>query len=113
MDSTGDRQASNEHDGFDSSDGRPSPPEPPEPSRSSTPNGIAVASFVLGLVSVPFFWVGLIFGLGPLAIIFGVIGRRNAKRGAPYLGLATWGLGLGIVTSIAGIGLFVALSYQH
>jgi len=84
---------------FDSSNGLPAVPAP-------KPNGIAVASFVLGLISVPLFPLGWI--LGPVAILLGVTGRRNAKGGAPYGAQATWGLVLGGTGSILGIGFFIA-----
>ena len=60
-------------------------------------NGLAVASLVLGLISVVLmcFWY-LAIPCGILAIVFGVIGRTNARAGAPNGGMATAGLILGI-----------------
>jgi hypothetical protein len=70
-------------------------------------NGAAVAAFVLGVISVPFF---LFFPIAILAIILGVRGRRQAFHGAPHVGLAVWGLGLGI-TSFAFF-LLIAFTYK-
>jgi hypothetical protein len=65
-------------------------------------NGMAIASFVLGLL-----WLG---GLGSLlAVVFGVIGRRQtAETRQSGRGLASWGLGLGIL-GILGTVLWIVL----
>jgi hypothetical protein len=62
-----------------------------QPVRPTGTNGMAIASFVLGLL-----WLG---GLGSLlAVVFGVIGRRQTREtGQGGKGLATWGLALGII----------------
>ena len=72
--------------------------------RASGTNGMAIASFVLGLL-----WLG---GVGSLlAVVFGVIGRRQTREtGQSGKGLAAWGLGLGIlglVLAVLWIVLFV------
>jgi hypothetical protein len=65
-------------------------------------NGLALASLVLGIISVAFGWVP---GLGPLltapvwilAVIFGGLGVANAKKlGGLRLGMAWTGLWLGL-----------------
>ncbi len=67
-------------------------PQPP------ATNGQAVASLVLGLVSLVLMCVWYIaLPCGILAIVFGVLGRGSAKRGAPRGGMATAGLILGIL----------------
>lgn len=78
-------------------DPRPAPamnygsPHPP------ATNGQAVASLVLGLVSLVLMCIWYIaLPCGILAIVFGCIARGNAKRGAPRGGMATAGLVLGI-----------------
>lgn len=71
--------------------------------------GFAIASFVLGLISV----VGcFLYGLpslvcGPLAVIFGHIQRHRARRDGNPAGVvfATWGLSLGYV----GLGLVLLI----
>ncbi len=65
-------------------------------------NGMAVSSLVLGIIGVIMSFIPIIgvvaWILGPLAIVFGAVGRGKAKRGAPYGGMALAGLILGIVT---------------
>jgi hypothetical protein len=86
----------------------PAPPPPPGyavASRATGTNGMAVASLVLGLV-----WV---YGIGSIvAIVFGVIGRRQAEeRNQGGRGLATAGLILGIVGLVgAAIIIIIALA---
>ena len=57
-------------------------------------NGIAIASFVLGVAGVVL-PVGLL--TAPFAIGMGVVGRRRAREGARHGGLAVAGLTLGVV----------------
>jgi hypothetical protein len=102
---------------------RPAPPvySPPEGAPSPYPpptvyaapgNGMAVASLVLGIVAT-------VLGLVPilalialpcaiLGVVFGVVGRRKAKRlpGRPRKTMAAWGISLGLIgiaLSIIGI----------
>jgi hypothetical protein len=77
-------------------------PAPSRPVPTGT-NGMAVASFVLGLL-----WLG---GLGSfLAIIFGVMGRRQtSETGQAGKGLASWGLGLGIAGLLIMVLWFVVV----
>jgi Domain of unknown function (DUF4190) len=77
-------------------------------------SGMAVASLVLGIVAMLTFWVwigGLLFA--PLAIVFGVLGRKET-RGGPKSGegLATAGLVLGILAVVLMVpwGIIVAMS---
>jgi uncharacterized protein YndB with AHSA1/START domain len=67
-------------------------------------NGLAIASLALGIASlVPF--VGLL--VSPFAIVFGVIARVRAKRGARHGGLATAGIALGAVALVSSALLLV------
>jgi hypothetical protein len=69
-------------------------------------NWSAVASFVCGLASLAFFWLAPVIGLGALfAIVFGVVGRREARQGAPHGPLASVGLVLGWVA----VGVIIVL----
>lgn len=71
-------------------------------------NGMAVASLVLGIVSLALFCIWYIaLPSAILAIIFGVVGRARANAGASGRGMATAGLILGCV-SIGIIVLFIA-----
>jgi hypothetical protein len=89
----------------------PLPPPPGQQPYVQAPersNGLATAALVLGIIGVFLFWTvwaGLL--LGTLAIIFGAIGRSNAKHGAPNQGSATAGLVLGIVSVLASISFLV------
>lgn len=81
-------------------------------------NGFAVASLAAGIV-------GLLFGLGPaiayvmalalgaLAVVFGLIGHKKAKRD-PAIGrktMATWGVVLGIIAF--GLGIAGAVTVEE
>ena len=87
------------------------PPPPPAPPAAQPTNGMAVASLVLGILSILlFFSVVPPFILGGLAVIFGIIGVSKAGQGAPHKGLAIAGLvcgAIGIVAAIAFIALVV------
>jgi hypothetical protein len=83
-----------------------SPAPPPAARVPQTSNGFAVASLVLGIVGVVLsltLRVGLICDV--LAIVFGALGYRRAREGAPNGGLAKAGMILGIV----GLGALVLL----
>lgn len=80
--------------------------------RPATTNGMAVASLVLGLVGSMFglvpltWWIAAVCGV--LALIFGVVGIRNAGKGAPYRGMAIAGTVLAVVAlSLAVVGFGV------
>ena len=87
-------------------------PYPPVAAPST--NGMAVASLVLGIVAMLTFWVwigGLLFA--PLAIVFGVLGRKEARGGTKSgEGMATAGLVLGILAAVLMVpwGIIVAMS---
>ncbi len=73
-------------------------------------NGIGVAAGVCGIVSVALCWIPFVdylsIVLGALAIIFGVIGVRNANRyGGAGKGMAVAGIVCGVV------GLAIALIF--
>ncbi|MFF2524645.1 DUF4190 domain-containing protein [Streptomyces liangshanensis] len=73
-------------------------------------NGMGVAALVLGIVALV---IGCIWGigiiLGILALIFGIVGRRRARRGeANNGGVALAGIILGSVATVLG-ALFLAL----
>ncbi|MFE7954660.1 MULTISPECIES: DUF4190 domain-containing protein [unclassified Streptomyces] len=79
----------------------------PAASSGSRTNGLAVASLVCGVIGVLFASVIL----GPLAIVFGAVGLRQApaKGGA---GLAKAGLVLGVVDLIIFVVL-IAVAASH
>ena len=67
-------------------------------------NGLAVASLVLGLVSIVFMCIWYIaVPCGILAIVFGAVGRAKANQGASGGGMAVAGLICGLV------GLFLPI----
>jgi hypothetical protein len=67
-------------------------------------NGKATAALVLGIVSIVFCWTS-VFDVVPvvLAIVFGILGRNEAKRGATGRGLATAGLVCGVIGAILAV----------
>lgn len=70
-------------------------------------NGMALAGFICGFAGLFFF--GVI--LGPLAVVFSVIGLNKAKReGRPLRGLAIAGLILGIVSTVGAVIAIAALT---
>jgi hypothetical protein len=79
-------------------------------------NGFAVTSLVLGIIGVAIgwlLWLGLI--LGPLAIIFGVVGlvkskTTNAGKGLSIVGIVTGAVAIVIVVLITAF--FVASSSE-
>jgi len=79
---------------------------------ASGANGLAIASLVLGVLGIVTFCIwglGAVFGL--LAVVFGALAIRNAKKqpGTPQVGLAWAGLICGIVAVVAGVVVFVLL----
>ncbi|MFJ4922675.1 DUF4190 domain-containing protein [Streptomyces sp. NPDC088725] len=81
---------------------------PPAPQGQS--NGLGVTAMVLGILSVVLFWfVGLGIVLGILALIFGAVGLRKARRGeASNSGVALAGVILGPIGVVASAA-FLAL----
>ena len=74
------------------------PPEAPPP--SAPRNDYALASFVLGLLSVPFYLFGII---SILAVIVGVLGLRKPPRALPNIVLASTGMALGALSFLMGL----------
>ena len=93
----------------DSAPTGPPPPPPPAPPAVQQSNGMAVASLVLGIVSLILFFTFVPpFILGGLAVLFGILGLSKAKQGAPNKGLAIAGIVCGAVGIVAAIA-FIAL----
>jgi hypothetical protein len=70
-------------------------------------NGKATAGLVLGILAIVLFWIP--FGdvaLDVLAIVFGALGLREAKRGAGGRGKALAGLICGIIGAIGSVIIF-------
>ena len=83
------------------------PGQPMMPVKRS--NGFAVASLVLGILTIVFFftfWFDWI--LGALAIVFGALGISRANKGSGQKGMAIAGLVCGAVGVVFSI-LFIAL----
>lgn len=70
-------------------------------------NGFGIAALVLGLLALVLSWTiigGLV--LGPLALLFGLLGRARAKRGeATNGGLSVAGIVFGIIGLLISIGI--------
>ncbi|HTR56237.1 MAG TPA: DUF4190 domain-containing protein, partial [Kofleriaceae bacterium] len=83
---------------------------PGAPAAPQQGNGLAVASMVLGILAIVFFWLGpLCWILAVLAIIFGAIGIGKANKVGKGKGMAIAGLAcglLGVLISVAVIFLF-------
>jgi hypothetical protein len=85
------------------------PPMPiaPPPARN---NGLAVASLVLGILSIVlFFTVAFPIILGILAVIFGAIAWSKANQGAEHKGLAIAGLICGILGIVVMVAFVAAV----
>ena len=65
---------------------------------TSRENGLAIASLILGIASLVVPFVGLIGA--PLGLVFGIVGRRRARRGARHGGLATAGIAVSAVAFV-------------
>ncbi len=83
---------------------------------SRTNPGIAVASMVLGIVGISLAWVPFLVALGllaaVLAIAFGIVGLRRARRTGANRSFAVIGLATGagaLVVAIAGVVLTMAV----
>lgn len=69
---------------------------------------MAIASLVLGIISVVFFfvpfygWIGIIFGV--VGIILGAMGQKDPEK----KGIATAGLVLSIVGAVLGLVIYLA-----
>lgn len=92
--------------------GYPAPPPAygygyPAPQRG---HGKAIAGLVLGIVAVALCWLPIIgIPLWVLALIFSILGRSDARKGAGGRGLATAGLILAIVAAVANIVLTIVI----
>lgn len=74
-------------------------------------NGLGVTALVLGITSIfpGLYFIGLL--LGPLAVIFAILGRKRVKRGeADNGGMATAGLITGIVGTLLAAAVTVGSS---
>lgn len=75
-------------------------PPPKAPPPSAPRNDYAVASFVLGLLSVPLYLFGII---SILAVMAGVLGLRKPPRALPNIVLASTGIALGALSFLMGL----------
>ncbi len=88
----------------------------PMPQKPSDGHGFSIASLVVGICSVLFFWVGglniVLLACGIVAIILGNKGRQmSIAVNGKASGLATAGFVLGIIgTVFAGIGVVSCLA---
>jgi Domain of unknown function (DUF4190) len=76
-------------------------------------SGLAVAGLVLGIIAMLTFWIWGAILFSPLAITFGVLGRKEAREGPKSgEGMGTAGLILGIVALVLTVpwGIIVAMS---
>ena len=76
-------------------------------------SGMAVAGLVFGIVAMLTFWVWGAILFAPLAIVFGVLGRKEARSGRKEgEGMGTAGLVLGILAAVLMVpwGIIVAMS---
>ena len=70
-------------------------------------NGLGIAALVLGIVGAALGWFPPVWSCSILAIVFGAIGVKRAKRREATNGtMARWGLWLGI----AGLSVWVVVS---
>jgi hypothetical protein len=74
------------------------PPEAPPP--SAPRSDYAVAAFVLELLSVPFYLLGIV---SILAVIAGVLGLRRPPRVPSNIVLAVTGIALGPLSFLMGL----------
>jgi hypothetical protein len=72
-------------------------------------DGLAIASLIIGIVSLVCFFFCLGVVLGPTAAIMGFISRQRIASSGGMLGggtMATVGLVLGIIGFVASVGFF-------
>jgi NADH:ubiquinone oxidoreductase subunit 6 (subunit J) len=83
---------------------------PPYAGGAPTPpkNGLSIAALVLGIISIPAaltVWIGAICGV--LAIVFGIIGLSQARKGrANKRALAVTGLITGVIGLVLSVVVF-------
>ena len=73
--------------------------------------GFAIASLVLGIISIPFVcWgcIGLICGI--LGLVFGILGLKSTKRGLAIAGIVTGTIGLFICLIMIVVGAIIGSS---
>src|SRR5262245_46747237 len=74
--------------------------ESPPPTSPGRPNGYALAAFVLGLVSVPFYVYGIV---AIVAVALGIVGLRRAPRDTRTIVFAATGIALGAISFVMGL----------
>jgi hypothetical protein len=82
--------------------------QPPQQVQARETSGKATASLVLGILAVLLFVVWASFIFGPLAIVFGVMGRNEIKANPMKGGYGT--ATAGMVCGIIGIALTVVFA---
>jgi hypothetical protein len=89
---------------------------PPGHAAHGGSNGIAIAALVCGIVSVVVGWMPFLFAVGAvlavLAIIFGIVGLRNARASGRRRGHAIAGLvtgSVGVFVAVGGLVLTIVL----
>jgi hypothetical protein len=86
---------------------QPQFPAAPPQTHQSAGNGMAVAGFVMGLLSIFLFWIPCLGSIFPLlGLIFSGVGISNAKkpdRNGKGRGLAIAGLVLSLITLIISV----------
>lgn len=101
------------------SDAPPAPPPPPATTQTAVVprrrNGAGTTALVLGVLSVVLaalvLFAGLAVILGPLAIIFGIVGTGRASRGeADNRGQAIAGIVLGAVSLLIVLALGISIA---
>jgi len=81
-----------------------------ESEQRSDANGLAVASFVTGLLALILFWGGWLFvAAAGAAIVMGMQGMKKARQGFGLGGLATAGFTLGILAAVFEIILLFSV----
>jgi uncharacterized protein DUF4190 len=70
------------------------------PPSNSRPNSYAIAAFVFGLVSVPFYLYGIV---AIVAVVLGVLGLRQLPRDPQTTVFASTGIALGALTFSMGL----------
>jgi hypothetical protein len=75
-------------------------PPPRSPPPTGRANDYAIAAFVLGLVSVPFYLYGIV---SIVSVIVGVLGLRKHPRDSPTTVFAAAGIALGAISFVMGL----------
>ncbi|MBW3641898.1 MAG: DUF4190 domain-containing protein [Actinobacteria bacterium] len=85
-------------------------------------NGMGVAALVLGIIALLISWIPILgAALAVLALIFGILGLKKARRGqATNQGMAVAGivlggiaLAIGLLVTIAGVALFNSDEFRN